>query len=303
MSNALHIPVLLNEVIDTVKRLDGPIQSGLDVTFGRGGHTSALLSQFSELKILGLDQDFEAIEFGQKKYKDWIEQGRLQLQHQSFHDAVEVRDVDFILADLGVSSPQLDQPQRGFSFYHDGPLDMRMDQRRSLTAADIVNEWPAQELSDLFYQLGEIKRPNRLVARLIERRQERRFESTLDLAQLIEKTEGWQKKGQHPATQYFLALRLAVNHEIEALKTSIEGLMHCLRMKGFLIVITFHSLEDRIIKYAFKESTLGYPFFNKVIIPKREEELENPRARSAKLRVFIRASLEEKGAKNKYRRI
>ena len=290
MSQTLHIPVLCAEILQFVEELTGPKQNGLDVTFGRGGHTFALLEKFASLKMTGLDRDQAALDFGATQYSELIQTGRLKLKKHNFHEELPAIDGgwDFILADLGVSSPQLDEPSRGFSFYNDGPLDMRMDQMQELTAAQLVNEWSGEDLSNLFHDLGEIRRPNRVVARILEQRQEKPFTTTQQLSQLIERCEGWQRRGHHPATQYFLALRLAVNEELSVLRPAMEAMMLKLRPGGRLIVITFHSSEDRIIKYAFKESTTGKPVNKKVVMPGRQETGDNPRSRSAKLRVFQR---------------
>lgn len=290
MSQPLHIPVLCAEILQFVAELPGELKQGLDVTFGRGGHTTALLEKFPQLKMTGLDRDPSAVIYGQQQFANLVQGGRLTLAQHNFHQELPAVDGgwDFILADLGVSSPQLDEAGRGFSFYQDGPLDMRMDQAQALTAADIVNQWSAEELSNLFHDLGEIRRPNRAVARILEQRQEKPFTTTQQLSQLLERSEGWQRRGHHPATQYFLALRLEVNQEISALRPAVESMMLKLRPGGRLIVITFHSLEDRIIKYAFKESTAGQPVNKKVVMPGRAETGRNPRSRSAKLRVFQR---------------
>ncbi len=295
MDSPLHVPVLCNEVLQFVEELPGRKELGVDLTFGRGGHSVALLKRFPDLKIFGFDRDQAAIDYGRIQFADEVKAGRLRLEKLNFHDEVPENPVgwDFILADLGVSSPQLDQAERGFSFYQDGPLDMRMDQAQALTAADIVNTWSARELSDLFYNNAEIKRPNRVVARIVEQRKLQPFSTTQQLSQLIEKSEGWRRRGHHPATEYFLALRLEVNQEISALRPAVERMMTRLRPGGRLVIITFHSLEDRIIKYAFKENPhLGAPVNKKVVVPDREEELRNPRSRSAKLRVFERREQE-----------
>lgn len=288
----LHTPVLLTEIMQFVRECERPIRFGLDVTFGRGGHTRALLEQFSDLKMTAVDRDLDALAYAKLEFADWIAQDRLRLQHGNFHADVpmpsEQDGWDFILADLGVSSPQLDRPERGFSFYHEGPLDMRMDQTQAFTAADIVNTWPAEDMVQLFKELGELRRPHRVVQRIVEFRRERPFATTRELSELIERAEGWRKKGHHPATQYFLALRLEVNQELGDLRLAAERLIHSLAPQGRLLIITFHSLEDRIIKYAFKESALGTPVNKKVVVPERQECVDNPRARSAKLRVFRR---------------
>ncbi len=286
----MHKPVLLNEIAALAE--ESQPKKILDATFGRGGHTRAFLNLSSAPHVTALDQDIEAIQHGQKEFKEEIEQGRLRLIHGSFHgiqDLLNKESFDLILLDLGVSSPQLDEPERGFSFYHEGPLDMRMNRDQKLTAADIVNSWSEVELNHLFSTYGEIRRPHRVVRAIVQDRKTKPFTSTRQLAGLIERVEGWRRKGHHPATTYFLALRMAVNNELEGLKAALPDLMRALNPGGQLMVITFHSLEDRIIKYAFKESPeLGSPRFKKVIVPSREECELNPRARSAKLRVFQR---------------
>jgi 16S rRNA (cytosine1402-N4)-methyltransferase len=295
-----HKPVMLNEVLQFARSL-GP-RTILDATFGRGGHTRALMTEFPLSKITALDQDLAAIEFANIQFASEIAEGRFQIHHFNFHDARNLpapppEGFDLILLDLGVRSPQLDEAQRGFSFYQDGPLDMRMNQTKDLTAADVINTWPEVELLELFQKYGEIPRPQRVVRALAQDRKTEPFKTTLQLAGLIERVEGWHKKGHHPATRYFLALRMAVNRELSGLEAGIPDLMKLLRPKGQMIVITFHSLEDRIIKYAFKEATeLGFPLTKKVVIPEPAELEENPRARSAKLRVFQRGSVDESGA-------
>lgn len=268
----------------------------LDATFGRGGHTRGLLELPSRPHVTALDQDADAITYGVKHFSDEIHQGRLILVHGSFHEVVPripkpPEGYDMILADLGVSSPQLDEGERGFSFYHEGPLDMRMNRSREFSAADIVNGWAEVELIRIFKEYGEVRRPERVTRAIVQDRKTKPFTTTRQLAGLIERVEGWRKKGHHPATTYFLALRMAVNNELAGLQNAIPDLMRALAPGGRLFVITFHSLEDRIIKYAFKESPqLGFPLFKKVIVPSREECRENPRARSAKLRVFQQGS-------------
>lgn len=288
----MHEPVLLKEVIEFARAVEP--HSILDGTFGRGGHTRALLEACPEAVVTAIDQDDEAIRFGESHFEADINKGRLHLKHFNFHQisSLEGRPkegFDVILLDLGVSSPQLDQGERGFSFYHDGPLDMRMDRGLDITAADVIDTWPEVELNNLFIQYGEVRRPQRVVRAIVQDRKQKKFTTTRELAGLIERVEGWKRKGHHPATTYFLALRMAVNNELSGLEACIPGLLGALSPKGRLLVITFHSLEDRIIKYAFKEAPeLGVPLFKKVIVPSREEQMRNPRARSAKLRIFQR---------------
>lgn len=296
----MHKPVLLEEVIAFAKETNP--RWVLDCTFGRGGHTRAFLETFPGAKVVALDQDSQAIEYGRDGFSVAIKEERLRLEHFNFHSIANLpgrpeSGFDVILADLGVSSPQLDQAQRGFSFYQDGPLDMRMDQSQGIQASDIVNGWSEVELLDLFTRYGEVHRPQRVIRALVNDRKQKPFTTTSQLSGLIERVEGWRKKGQHPATRYFLALRMAVNNELSGLQASVPDLMRALGENGRLIVITFHSLEDRIIKYAFREApALGHPLLKKVVVPSEEEIRENPRARSAKLRVFVRGSNDEPAA-------
>ncbi|MBK8203865.1 MAG: 16S rRNA (cytosine(1402)-N(4))-methyltransferase RsmH [Bdellovibrionales bacterium] len=305
-----HVPVLLEAVLKMAGELGASPRFMLDGTFGRGGHTQACLKLFPFLKVLAIDQDADAIEFGESHFAAEIKSGRLALMRSNFASLLDWKAAaeifhggsgfDLILLDLGVSSPQLDRGERGFSFYHDGPLDMRMDQRSELTAAHIINNWDADDLKELFRSLGELHRPGRVVEAIIAARRARLFQTTGELSALIEKCEGWRKKGCHPATQYFLALRLAVNREIEVVREVILPMIECLADQGRLLVITFHSLEDRIVKYSFKEHLdKGFLVNKKVIQADRVEAKDNPRARSAKLRVFQRGQREkkEKGVK------
>lgn len=287
----MHKPVLLNEVVQFAKEISP--RTILDGTFGRGGHSKAMLEAIPEAVVTAIDQDLTAVKHGQA-----MTGPRLSIQHFNFHNVARLESrppggFDVILLDLGVSSPQLDEAERGFSFYHEGPLDMRMDQTLPYTAADVVNTWPEVELLDLFTSLGEIRRPQRVVRAIVADRKIKPFQSTRDLSGLIERVEGWSKKGHHPATRYFLALRMAVNNELSGLESCLPELMRALSPSGRLIIITFHSLEDRIVKYAFRESPLGRPLFKKVIVPGRDEERENPRSRSAKLRIFQRGEVSD----------
>lgn len=261
----------------------------LDGTLGRGGHLRAILDRWPQITAVAFDQDPTAIAYAKENFATEIQQNRLQLVHRNFSEYTveEFGTFDGMLLDLGVSSPQLDQADRGFSFYHDGPLDMRMNPQKGLTAADIIATFSEEQLIEIFKSYGEIQRPFRVVRAIIADRQTKPFLRTRDLAGLIERVDGWQRKGFHPATQYFMALRLVVNQELEILEPSLLKLVHGLRPKGRIAVLTFHSLEDRIVKNTFKEfESLGLPVNKKVIVPSREEESSNPRSRSAKLRVF-----------------
>ncbi len=291
-----HIPVLLSEILEmfapVVESQPGVPLRYFDGTFGRGGHLKAILEKYPQVSAVATDQDPDAILFAQENFKEWIASGRLQIHHANFSDYTKDKfgEFDLMLLDLGVSSPQLDQGPRGFSFYHEGPLDMRMNNSAGRTAADVIRDLSEDDLNEIFKNLGEIPRPYRVTRAIVHDRDEKPFLTTRDLAGLIERVEGWQKKGFHPATQYFMALRLYVNRELEVVENSIENLVHGLRSKGRLAVLTFHSLEDRIVKNKFKDLAetmdAGSIVNKKVIQAERNEAQENPRARSAKLRGF-----------------
>ena len=296
----MHKPVLLNEVLEFAAGTNP--QWILDGTFGRGGHTKALMDAHPSAQVIALDQDAHAVEFAQAEFSAAIAEKRLRVERFNFHDIAQLANgpehgFDVILLDLGVSSPQLDVAERGFSFYNDGPLDMRMNQNQELTAAEVINTWSEVELNDLFLRYGEVRRPQRVVRAIVNDRKTKPYATTRELASLMERVEGWHKKGHHPATRFFLALRMAVNNELAGLEASVPDLMRALSPKGRLIIITFHSLEDRIIKYAFREAReLGFPLTKRVVIPSDEETESNPRARSSKLRVFQRGDSDESAA-------
>ena len=296
MHSKNHYPVMLNEVMEMFAQanLKKP-ENYLDGTFGRGGHAEAVAEKFPDLDIYALDKDKEAVDYAGKQWEQKSKGKKFFIEQASFASLDSVieksnwpQKYDMILLDLGVSSPQLDQGSRGFSFYHQGPLDMRMDQRSPLTAEEIINYWSEEQLVDIFKDYGEVFKPYNVVKSIMRERKKSTISSTQDLSSLIERSVGWRKKGKHPATQYFMALRLVVNRELEDLKEGLQTLMKRLVPGGRLVVITFHSLEDRIVKHVFKNSDLGAPVHKKVIKPTREEEVENKRSRSAKLRGFDR---------------
>ena len=284
-----HIPICTTEILQNI-----PTHSKyfLDATFGRGGHTQAILNHFPNSRITAIDLDFAAISYAQKYLHSFIQNEQLRLFHQSFFDIdnfLENHQFDVILADLGVSSPQFDDPKRGFSMYHDGPLDMRMNQQQSLTAADVINKFSEKQLIEMFQKYGEIKNPYKVARALFRERKQNPINSTLYLSDFITQITKWRKKGQHPATSYFRALRIVVNNELDDLEMGLLSLIKHLKMQGRLFVISFHSLEDRIVKNIFRsEKSLGYPLYKKVITPSSEEQKNNPRSRSAKLRIFHR---------------
>lgn len=285
----------MNEIKEAFALFKGEPKRMLDGTFGRGGHSSELLKIYPQLKITGVDRDREAVDFAKVTYPEAFDAGRLSIYHGSFSDFIadpqnQAPPYDLILLDLGVSSPQYDNADRGFSFYHDGPLDMRMNRDQQTTAAHIINEWDEEDIIDVFKNYGEVRSPYRVIRALLHDRKTAPFTSTRQLAGLIERVEGWRQKGKHPATQYFMGLRLMINQELEQVTNSLPLLIRSLVPGGLIAVITFHSLEDRIVKNIFKDNgALGFRINKKVIVPSEQEEKENPRSRSAKLRVFQRS--------------
>ncbi len=294
-----HQPVLVREVVEAFWDLrERKNLKYFDGTFGRGGHYRALKNMAPQMKSVVMDQDAEALNYAEKEFKTEVQNGDLKLISKNFSQFLEsnLNLFDMMLLDLGVSSPQLDQSERGFSFYHQGPLDMRMNQQQSITAEYIINTWDEDDLISLFQNYGEIYKPFRVVRALVHDRKTKAFKTTQELSGLIERVEGWRKKGFHPATQYFMALRLVVNQELEVLKKSLPEMIQALTAGGRLAVISFHSLEDRIVKNIFRDSKeWGQQTHKKVIIASDEEQKSNPRSRSAKLRIFERRVQDELG--------
>jgi 16S rRNA (cytosine1402-N4)-methyltransferase len=310
-----HISVLAGEVLTFLTPKPGGVY--VDATFGAGGHSRAILDAVGENgKLLALDRDPDAIIRGEKLVK--LYPGQLTIKHTSFQDLGDAliewgeERIDGILFDLGISSFQIDQPQRGFSFRFDGPLDMRMDHSlssSSKTAADLVNTMSEPDLRDIFFKYGEESRARKIARAIVCDREEKPFSTTEQLAQLAQRVIPNKKRGIHPATKIFQALRIAVNGELDQLQKGIDAAINALGFEGRLAVISFHSLEDRIVKQTFKKVTSHpqvsgpaallpqaklppLPFSlitKKPIIPTDEEMLQNPRSRSAKLRVLARA--------------
>jgi 16S rRNA (cytosine1402-N4)-methyltransferase len=310
-----HFTVLLDATVKGINLQEGDI--AIDCTVGGGGHTEAILGKVGEAGfVLGLDRDQSALELAKERL---LTAKNLTLRNAVFSDIRRVTDelgitgkVAGICADIGVSSMHLDQPQRGFSFRFDGPLDMRMDQTSEVTAAEIVNTWEEHELADLFYHFGEEPKARVLAKRIIERRNETPFARTAEFAEFVKvslKYPSHSKK--HPATKAFQALRIAVNGELDELAKLIADSLAILKSGGRLGIITFHSLEDRIVKHAFQRlaGTRDRPVIDRdvplrdsdfkssavilgriikpfPILPTDEEISENPRSRSAKLRII-----------------
>ena len=258
----------------------------LDATFGRGGHSQLILNADPSVQVWGIDQDEAAIATAQLQFQGTRQ--RLHLWRGNFAQ-FEPGPQRFhgILADLGVSSPQLDTPERGFSFRHEAALDMRMDQRQDLTAAEIINHWDEVELAKIFYEYGEERLSRRMARKIVNLRP---FQTTTELAYAIAGcVPPRQRHGRiHPATRVFQALRIAVNGELDALKTFLERAPDWLQPGGRIVVISFHSLEDRIAKHTLKEDERLRVITKKPIVATDEEVAQNSRSRSAKLRVAER---------------
>ncbi len=292
-----HQPVMVKEILNYTQDIPH-LRWCLDATFGRGGHTLALKKKWPLLKTLALDQDLEAVEWGKKH----IESSDIYIHHLNFHHFEREllkrysidEGFDIILLDLGPSSPQLDDAARGFSFYKDGPLDMRMNHCLEKTAMDIVNSDSEEDLLRLFRDCGEVRNPWPVVRSIIRERKKKKILSTLQLARLVEKASSWRGRRTHPATNYFLALRIAVNNELDGLHRALSEWLPLLSSQGRMFVMSFHSLEDRIVKRLFKKwisDNQGVLVNKKVIRPSLEERKLNVRSRSAKLRIFQKGEL------------
>lgn len=295
-----HIPVMAEQVVGFLARR--PEDVVLDVTVGLGGHARLLGERLGPKGILiGLDLDpgnLEAARGALAGLRCRVELGQVgSSEAAEFCRKLGIPAADAILADLGVSSTQLDDPVRGFSFQREGPLDMRMDPAGEWTAADIVNEWPADRLADLFFETAQERRSRR-IAKVIERqRQVRRIETTTELADIVVRAVGLGRgRGRsriHPATKTFLALRMAVNQELEHLERFLLQGMDMLSQGGRMAILAFHGTEDRIVKRAFRDwARAGKAMLlsKKPLTPDRKEQSANPRARSAKLRALERVA-------------
>lgn len=279
-----HIPVLSREVVAGLAIVPGGHY--LDATVGGGGHSALILAAADQVRLTGLDQDAAAIAAAEIKLAEFGD--RVRLQRTNFaHFQPSGQKFDGILADLGVSSAQFDIADRGFSFRHPAPLDMRMDQRQELTAATIINHWEEAQLADIFYRYGEERLSRRIAHRIVERRP---FDSTTQLADTIFHCvpKSYRYGRIHPATRTFQALRIAVNRELEVLETFLTNAPEWLTLGGKLAIISFHSLEDRIVKHRLREIEHLKVLTKKPILPQGDELATNPRARSAKLRIAER---------------
>jgi 16S rRNA (cytosine1402-N4)-methyltransferase len=283
-----HIPVLSQEVITGLN-----IQTGgnyLDLTIGGGGHSRLILETAEDVKITAVDQDLDALNAAKENLSEFG--NRVNFIHSNFANyQFPENTYDGILADLGVSSYHLDNPERGFSFRNTARLDMRMNQQQSLTAGDIINEWEEKELADIFFKYGEERLSRKIARRIVENRP---FNTTTELAnEIAYSVPPKYRYGRiHPATRVFQALRIAVNDELKVLETLIEKAPNALIAGGKIAIISFHSLEDRIVKHGLRNLSLLRILTKKPIIATEEEIKENPRSRSAKLRIAERKNID-----------
>ncbi len=285
----------------------------IDGTVGAGGHASAMMEKAGAGgKLLGIDRDAAALARTAEKLSKWgsgcvLEQGDFA-DMMAMAERHDLKDVDGVLLDLGMSSDQVDSPERGFSFLQDGPLDMRMDRSQELTAAKLVNETGEQALADLLWRLGEETASRRIAKRICEERVRRPIETTAQLAEIVSGTMGGRRGRIHPATRTFQALRMAVNSELESLERGLDAALNLVAPGGRVAVISFHSLEDRVVKRKFAghagrweslpaggrhwvgERPAVRRITRKPVTALNEELTENPRARSAKLRVVERVA-------------
>ena len=283
-----HAPVMINESIDSlVLNKSGAY---LDCTFGLGGHSKEILKRLNSKGTLNsIDQDQTVIEYAKK-----IQDPRFKFEYSKFSKIGELfinRKFDGILFDLGVSSLQLDDAARGFSFQKNGRLDMRMDQNDKISALEWVNKAKEKEIADIFYYLGEERKSRLFAKRVIEKRRTKLIESTEDLAEVTYAGKKFRNSKKHPATNIFRAIRIFINNELEEIKKALQASIDLLQDKGRLVVISFHSMEDRIVKNFLKgkledqENTNSIKIIGKIIKPSREEINLNARSRSAILRI------------------
>jgi 16S rRNA (cytosine1402-N4)-methyltransferase len=296
-----HIPVMLDEAVEGLAVREGGRY--LDGTFGRGGHARVVLSRLGpEGRLLLMDRDPQAIATAQREF---AADPRVSIRHGNFSTLAEwdetVAGLDGVLLDLGVSSPQLDEAARGFSFMADAPLDMRMDTTQGESAADFLAHADERQIADVLWTFGEERFSRKIARAIVERRGESPITRTGELAALIERVVGRREPGKHPATRSFQALRIRVNGELDALQRGLDAALECLNAGGRLSVISFHSLEDRAVKLFIRDhsgrvqgSRRGPPVVaaparlaavGKAQFPSEAEQAANPRARSAVLRV------------------
>ena len=302
-----HIPVLLQECIDGLKINENGIY--VDGTLGGAGHSSEIVKKLSPNgTLIGIDRDTEALKSAKEKLKVFNNVEYVHGNHDDIKNILrdlKIDEVDGILLDLGVSSYQLDEASRGFSYMQDAPLDMRMDKTSRLTAEYVVNNYQEEDLAKIIYEYSEEKFSRNIAKNICEYRKNKKIETTKELAEIIEKSiPGFAKKEGHPAKRTFQAIRIEVNDEIKPLYNTVKNCIDVLKSGGRLCIITFHSLEDRAVKEAFADAqgkctcpgdlpycvcgvkSLGKIISKKPILPTKEEINDNSRSKSAKLRIF-----------------
>lgn len=306
-----HQPVMLAEALGALQlQAEGRY---IDATFGRGGHARAILARLGPTGfLLALDRDPEAVAFARAQFAG---EGRFQIEHRSFGELAQVAQqhgmlgcADGVLLDLGVSSPQLDDPARGFGFSRSGPLDMRMDQSRGISAGDWLAEASEQEIATVLKDYGEERHARRIARRIVTVRRQAPITTTAELAELVASAVPRWEEGKHPATRSFQAIRIFINGELEALEAALEQVGEVLAGGGRLVVISFHSLEDRLVKRFIRHESQGpeiprglplpealrqpprFRAIGKASRPQRGEVERNPRARSAIMRVAEKLS-------------
>ena len=297
-----HIPVMLNEVIGYLSPKDGGVY--VDATFGNGGYTKAILDS-ANCKVIALDRDPTVITRANELKEFYGE--RFEFKKGRFGDFANLinQKIDGAVFDIGVSSMQIDTPERGFSFSHDGKLDMRMSCEGE-SAKDLINKLSEKELADILYNYGEEKKSYQIARKIVEYRRTKQIETTKELADIIYSVIRRKFGEIDPATRTFQALRIAVNDELDELENGLEGATHCLKDGASIVVVSFHSLEDRIVKNYFKKmsgKTTGisrympvvaenkniiFSTYSKAISPSKDEAIKNPRSRSAKLRYAVK---------------
>lgn len=303
-----HVSVLLKETIEGLQIQPEGVY--VDATLGGGGHSLAIAKKLSSGKLIGFDQDADAIEAAKKRLKEY--ENRVMIIHSNFEHMIKelhknnIYAIDGLVMDLGVSSAQLDIAERGFSYMKDAPLDMRMDRGSSFSAYDVINGYREEELCRIIRSYGEENWAARIAKVITERRREKPIETTLELVEIIRRAvpKKFRDENIHPAKRTFQAIRIEVNRELEVLEDAVKSIFSILNPKGRIAVITFHSLEDRIIKNVYKELCTGcicpkeFPICTchrqpkarlitrKPVVSKQQELDDNPRARSAKLRIL-----------------
>jgi 16S rRNA (cytosine1402-N4)-methyltransferase len=307
MNDFYHVPVLLSETMHYLAPKPGGVY--VDCTLGGGGHTEEILKRVGpDGMVIGIDQDEQALNAANERLSGFGSAFKPVYGNFRFLENIVLKlglsHIDGILFDLGVSSPQLDEAERGFSYNEAAPLDMRMDRSQGFTAADIINEYSQAELAEIIYKFGEERWSRRIASKIVSYRNKKRIETTVELAEIIISAipAPARRHGPHPARRTFQALRIAVNQELDALREALQGAVTVISPMGVICVITFHSLEDRIVKHFFKEKSSkcscppGTPvcmcnkpqvieiLTKKPVVPTTAETEQNQRARSAKLR-------------------